>query len=116
MSTTILGSTEADQPRGPEANAAQMHARRAVAEDRDRIARDLCDTVIRHIFAAGLDLHVTMGTLDNPDRTRVRLTSTIDSLDQAITELRTAIFSLETRRPSSGGLRGLAPGGTERSR
>lgn len=79
---------------GSDLHILKEHARRAVAEDRERIARDLRDTVIQRIFAAGLDLHVTMGTLDDPDRTRDRIVSTLESLDQAIADLRTAIFSL----------------------
>ncbi len=76
----------------------------AVAEDRDRIARDLHDTVIQRLFAAGLNLQSTMQTSD--DTTRRRLEVTVDDLDETIKELRMAIFSLQATGPSPGGLRG----------
>ena len=66
---------------------------------------DLHDTVIQRLFAAGLDLQSTLaGTHD--DRTRIRIDATIDGLDQAIKELRSAIFDLHTPSTTPGGLRG----------
>ena len=76
----------------------------AVAEDRDRIARDLHDTVIQRLFAAGLNLQSTMQITDQV--TRSRLEVTVDDLDETIKELRMAIFSLQATGPSPGGLRG----------
>jgi signal transduction histidine kinase len=64
----------------------------AVARDRERIAEDLHDAVIRRLFAAGLQLQATCQVVDAP--TRARIETTIDLLDVAITELRKAIFSL----------------------
>lgn len=77
----------------------------ALADDRQRIARDLHDTVIQRLFGAGLHLQTTMAKTD--DATRARLETTITDLDETIKELRTAIFSLQG--PSSaapGGVRG----------
>ncbi len=76
----------------------------AVADDRDRIARDLHDTVIQRLFAAGLNLQSTMAGTD--DRTRARLEVTVDDLDGTIKDLRMAIFSLHAAAASPGGLRG----------
>jgi len=75
-----------------------------VAEDRDRIARDLHDTVIQRLFAAGLNLQSTMAMTD--EHIRARLGVTIDDLDETIKELRMAIFSLQASNASPGGLRG----------
>jgi PAS domain S-box-containing protein len=73
----------------------------ALAEDRDRIARDLHDTVIQRLFAAGLSLHSLAGTVD--ERAQSRIETTVDDLDGTIRELRSAIFALRTplaERPS----------------
>lgn len=65
---------------------------RAVAHDRERIADDLYDTVIHRLFAAGLQLQATCQVVDGP--TQARIETTIDLLDDTITELRKAIFLL----------------------
>ena len=77
----------------------------AIAGDRERIARDLHDTVIQRLFGAGLSLNATMALVD--DVARERISDTIDSLDQTIKELRTAIFSLQgSAAATTSGLRG----------
>ena len=76
----------------------------AIADDRERIARDLHDTVIQRLFGEGLKLLTTMNLVD--ERAQVRIQSTIDGLDQTIKELRQAVFSLQGGEPSPGGLRG----------
>jgi PAS domain S-box-containing protein len=78
----------------------------AVAEDRERIARDLHDTVIQRLFAEGLSLQSTMAGVGDPQRTRARLESAVDGLDQTIKELRMAVFSLQGAASAPGGLRG----------
>jgi PAS domain S-box-containing protein len=77
-----------------------------VAEDRERIARDLHDTVIQKLFGEGLNLQAALVGVDDPGRTRQRLESTIDGLDQAIKDLRMAVFSLQNTGPAPRGLRG----------
>jgi PAS domain S-box-containing protein len=76
----------------------------AIADDRERIARDLHDNVIQRLFAAGLNIQAVVGATD--DRVRPRLESTIDSLDETIRELRAAIFSLQGSGSAPSGLRG----------
>jgi PAS domain S-box-containing protein len=75
-----------------------------LVEDRDRIARDLHDTVIQRLFGVGLGLQTTLATAD--DRTRARLDTAIDEIDTTIRELRTTIFSLQGSRVAPEGLRG----------
>jgi PAS domain S-box-containing protein len=75
-----------------------------LAEDRERIARDLHDTVIQRLFGAGLQLQATLGSADA--RTRERLEGTVVELDDTIRELRSAIFALHGPSPALGGLRG----------
>lgn len=70
----------------------------AVTEERERIARDLHDTVIQRLFAESLSLQATLGRLDDHEETRQRIEAAVDSLDSTITEIRAAIFSLHTAR------------------
>jgi PAS domain S-box-containing protein len=72
---------------------AAAEARIAIAEDRDRIARDLHDTVIQRLFATGLSLQSAIGRDDVNDR----VDTAVADIDDAIRQLRTSIFSL--RRP-----------------
>ena len=84
-----------------------QEARQAVllAEDHDRLARDLHDTVIQRLFAAGLSLQaVSARTTD--EEVQVRLATTIQDLDETIRELRNAIFALQTPEPGPSGVRG----------
>ena len=78
----------------------------AVADDRERIARDLHDTVIQRLFAEGLSLQAAMADVGDRQRTRARLESAVDGLDETIRELRTAVFSLQGAASAPGGLRG----------
>jgi PAS domain S-box-containing protein len=75
-----------------------------LAEDRERIARDLHDTVIQRLFGAGLQLQSTLASADA--RTRQRLEATVVDLDDTIKELRSAIFALHGPSPALGGLKG----------
>jgi len=61
--------------------------------DRDRIARDLHDTVIQRLFAAGMTLQSGVST-DDLDDLRRRTLSAVEEIDEAIRELREAIFGL----------------------
>jgi PAS domain S-box-containing protein len=82
----------------------QAEMRMAVAEDRDRIARDLHDTVIQRLFGTGLSLQAAASLAEEPLRSR--LEAAVGDLDEMIFELRTTIFSLQGSRTLAGGLRG----------
>ena len=71
-----------------------VNTRLEVLDDRDRIARELHDSVIQRLFAAGLYLQASVGRADNTDR----LTTVVDEIDEAIREIRGVIFTLH--RPS----------------
>lgn len=70
-------------------------ARLAVAEDRERIARDLHDAVIQDLFAVGLGLQATaVAMAEGPSRQR--LEDATERIDDAIAGLRTFIFDLRS--------------------
>lgn len=71
--------------------------RLAVVEDRERIARDLHDSVIQDIFAVGLGLQGLAGRVEEPEALEM-LEVAIDRLDDAVSSLRGYIFEL--RRPA----------------
>ncbi len=75
---------------------ARLHSRVqevAVYEERDRLARDLHDTVIQRLFAIGLSLQSLAG---NPSASGIsdRLQGTITDVDDTIRQVRTSIFEL----------------------
>lgn len=67
-----------------------------LAEDHERIARDLHDTVIQRLFAAGLSLQSVLPVV--PEVAKVKIERILDDQDDAIRELRTAIFGLSSKR------------------
>ena len=78
----------------------------ALIEDRERIARDLHDTVIQRLFATGMSLQSTTRLVrSDPDEVARRIDRAVDDLDVTIKEIRTAIFALEQRRAAAAGLR-----------
>ena len=72
----------------------------SVANDRDRIARDLHDRTIQRLFAAGLALQSVQLRCDEVVAGRVG--AVVDDLDDTIRELRSVIFALQTRELDSG--------------
>jgi len=68
----------------------------ALTGDRERIGRDLHDTVIQQLFALGMSLQAVAGRVTPPEAAE-RVHATIDGLDTTIRDLRTAIFGLQAR-------------------
>jgi PAS domain S-box-containing protein len=82
----------------------EAHEQLALVDDRERIARDLHDTVIQRLFAVGLSLQGALsGILD--EKTAARVEAAVDEIDGTIRDIRTAIFSLHARRMPTSGLR-----------
>ncbi len=72
---------------------AEANRRRAIAEDHDRIARDLHDNVIQDLFAIGLGLQSSAGLAEN-ETLGERLTHAVDDIDRVIRTIRNTIFDL----------------------
>jgi len=79
------------------------HVRLAVLESRERIAEDLHDHVIQELFATGMSLQALTGRVDRPELVRRRLASAVESLDNVISRIRTAIFELRPHMHGSDG-------------
>ncbi len=78
----------------------------ALVEDRERIARDLHDTVIQRLFATGMSLQGTVRLVErDPAAAMARIEEAVDGLDVTVKQIRTAIFGLEQTRPATDGLR-----------
>jgi PAS domain S-box-containing protein len=80
-----------------EEQIAALNLKRLMAEDRDRIARDLHDTVIQELFALGLSLQGSVGLTgaDLDDR----LLRAVGSIDDIISSIRRVIFGVAQRDP-----------------
>lgn len=86
------------------AEARADRERVVLLEDRARIARDLHDHVIQQLFGAGLELQSVQSAL-GPGRLADRIDGTVNSLDDAIAQIRTAIFSLSRQQGPAESLR-----------
>ena len=75
-----------------------------LAADRERIARDLHDTVIQRLFATGLSLQSSLSRIHDLEL-RSRLQEAVDDLDTTIRQVRSTIFALEQPAPATVGLR-----------
>ena len=76
----------------------------ALAEDRERIASDLHDTVIQRLFAIGLGLEAVRPLTSN-DVAKRRIDEAVDSLDETARQIRSTVFALQGRAHRERGLR-----------
>jgi PAS domain S-box-containing protein len=76
-----------------EADRAREQRLRAIADDHDRIARDLHDSVIQHLFAVGLRLQGLPGRVDDPAVSQT-VTESVDAIDAVIAQIRQTIHGL----------------------
>lgn len=87
---------------------ARLHRRlRALdlVEDRERIARDLHDTVIQRLFATGLALQGAARLAAPLPEVEQRIQQAVDDLDQVVRQIRSTIFELHAAASATGGVR-----------
>jgi signal transduction histidine kinase len=83
---------------------AELHLRALqMAQERDRIARDLHDLVIQRVFGAGMRLSSLLPVVEGG--TAERLRQVVAELDSVISDIRTTIFDLQTEGKLQSGLR-----------
>lgn len=83
---------------GSAVNTARLRDRLAqmeIVEDRDRIARDLHDSIIQDLFAIGLSLQ-GLSERTEDEVTTAMLDDAVDRLDDAVEALRRYIYELKT--------------------
>lgn len=81
----------------------EAYRRVEVAEDRERIGRELHDTVIQELFASGMKLQVMESGLGG--EMVDQLAGVVDSLDATIGHIREVIFDLQRPAGALGGMR-----------
>jgi signal transduction histidine kinase len=74
-----------------------------MANERDRIARDLHDLVIQRVFGAGMRLSSMVPAM--PSATGERLRDVVAELDNVIADIRTTIFDLTAQESAGRGVR-----------
>jgi signal transduction histidine kinase len=77
----------------------QQLQRLSLVEERERIARDLHDTVIQRLFATGLSLQATTKMIGE-ETARDRVKAAVADLDETVRHIRTVIFEVERRGPA----------------
>ncbi|HET9093149.1 MAG TPA: PAS domain S-box protein [Acidimicrobiales bacterium] len=78
--------------------------RMMLANDRERIARDLHDHVIQELFATGMALQSTIPFAES-EQLRERISAAIDGLDDTIREIRNTIYGLSASQTTDRQLR-----------
>jgi signal transduction histidine kinase len=88
--------------------------RLVILEDRDRIAKDLHDTVIQRLFATAMTLMSAIKITQKRD-VAVRVQHAVDDLDDTIRQIRSTIFALQATGEDEPTLRSRLFGVVDRS-
>jgi two-component system sensor histidine kinase DevS len=78
--------------------------RRILAEDHERIAKDMHDNVIQELFALGMSLQAAVPSIAD-ESTASRVEKAVSSLDEVILSIRSLIFDVRGGRSHQDGLR-----------
>ncbi|MFP4233465.1 MAG: GAF domain-containing protein [Nitriliruptoraceae bacterium] len=73
--------------------------------DRERIGRDLHDTVIQRLFATGLSLQASQRKVQDRPEVSERLEQAVDDIDGIVREIRATIFALQSAGEDDRGVR-----------
>lgn len=84
----------------------QLHQRHLIADERERIAAELHDSVAQHLMAFGMGLDWCCQKLGEPQAVRDRLVELHRMAATALEEVRAAIFRLSPLGPDDTGLPG----------
>jgi two-component system sensor histidine kinase DevS len=79
-----------------ETDVANARRHQAMAEERERIAHDLHDTVIQRLFALGLGLQGLSPRIEKPE-VASKVSAAVDTIDDIIDDLRSTIYGLRHR-------------------
>jgi signal transduction histidine kinase len=82
----------------------EVHRLSLLAE-RERIGRDLHDTVIQRLFATGLSLQATARRVEHDVDVAQRLERAVDDIDATVREIRSTIFALQGDGTRTTGIR-----------
>ena len=74
-----------------------------LSEERERLARDLHDTVIQRLFGVGLSLQMSLSSIAD-ESARERINVVLDELDTTIHEIRTTIFEIDQEQSTDASL------------
>jgi signal transduction histidine kinase len=77
----------------------------SLVRERDRIARDLHDTVIQNLYATGLGLQAAQRAGADPGTVQSRITRAVESIDAIVKEIRATIFALQDDPSTANGAR-----------
>lgn len=87
-----------------EAEAAKLKRQQAMAEERERIAHDLHDTVIQRLFALGIGLQALPDQVQE-EIASAKISAAVDTIDDVIDDLRSAIYGLRHQTTAGAPLR-----------
>lgn len=79
--------------------------RLSLVADRERIGRDLHDTVIQRLFATGLSLQAAQRKVSGQPELFERLEGAVDDIDGIVKEIRATIFALQSSGDLDRGVR-----------
>ena len=88
-----------------ERELARAHERSMLLEDRARIAREMHDSVISRLFATGLSLDAAVSMVE-PGPVQDRIDGAVVQIDDAIRQIRTAVYGNRLRPSQSAVLHG----------
>lgn len=90
---------DVSERRQAQEHLAGARRRALLLEDRERVGRDLHDTVIQQLFATGMHLQAAVPAIENTEAAD-RVVEAIDAIDTTIKQIRETIFGLTGSAPS----------------